>query len=48
MQKFDINNTVSIVIPVALVVVIRTLAAYYRWDLPRVGGNSNAHDRKNK
>ncbi len=48
MQKFDINNTVSIVVPVLFVVIIRMLAAHFRWDLPRVGGNSNARDRKNK
>lgn len=48
MQKFDINNTVSIIIPVVFVVVIRMLAAHFRWDLPRIGGHSNANDRKNK
>ncbi len=48
MQRFNINNTVSIIIPVLLVVVIRMLASYFRWDLPRVGGKSDGIDKKHK
>lgn len=48
MQRFNINNTVSIIIPVLLVVVIRMLASHFRWDLPRVGGKSVGIDKKHK
>lgn len=48
LQKFNMNDTVSIVIPVLFVVVIRMLAAYFKWDLPRVGGNSSGIDKKHK
>jgi len=48
MQKFDINYTVSIIIPVALVVIIRVLAAHFRWDLPKVGGKSDAYNKEHK
>lgn len=48
MQRFNINYTVSIIIPVLLVVVIRMLAAHFRWDLPKVGGRSSGLDKKHK
>lgn len=37
LEKFDADYTISLVASVLLVVVIRILAAHFRWDLPKVG-----------
>ncbi len=37
LDKFEVSYAVSIISSVALVVIIRLLAAYFRWDLPKVG-----------
>ncbi len=46
LEKMNVNYTVSIVSSVLLVVLIRILAAYFRWDLPKVevgnGDNKNS------
>ncbi len=36
LQIFNVNYTLSLVLSVLLVVVIRILAAHFRWDLPKV------------
>lgn len=48
LEKMDVNYTVSLVSSVLLVVLIRMLAAYFRWDLPKVNievsdGNNQKH-----
>ncbi len=50
LDKMDVNYTVSLVSSVLLVVLIRILAAYFRWDLPKVkvevevlNGNNQKH-----
>lgn len=46
LEKFNVNYTVSLVSSVLLVVVIRILAAHFRWDLPKVevaDGNNQKH-----
>ncbi|MBP3330570.1 MAG: TRIC cation channel family protein [Clostridia bacterium] len=48
MQRFNINNTVSIIIPVLLVVLIRICASHFRWDLPKVGEEINGNNKKHK
>ncbi len=37
LEKFNVNYTFSLISSVLLVVVIRVLAAHFRWDLPKVG-----------
>lgn len=39
LAKFNVNFTFSLISSVLLVVVIRILAAHFRWDLPKVGEN---------
>ncbi len=46
LEKFNVNYTVSLVSSVLLVVLIRILAAHFRWDLPKVevaDGNNKKH-----
>ena len=48
LEKMDVNYTISLVSSVLLVVLIRILAAYFRWDLPKVNvevpdGNNQKH-----
>lgn len=47
LEKMNVNATVSIVSSVLLVVIIRILAAHFRWDLPKVEvGNGDNQNRK--
>ena len=48
LDKMDVNYTFSLVASVLLVVLIRMLAAHFRWDLPKVNvevadGNNQKH-----
>ncbi len=47
LDKFNVNYAVSIISAVLLVVVIRLLAAHFRWDLPKVGVASDIN-KQNK
>lgn len=47
LEKMNVNATVSIVSSVLLVVIIRILAAHFRWDLPKVEvGNGDNQNHK--
>lgn len=48
LAKFNVNFTFSLISSVLLVVLIRILAAYFRWDLPKVGGETVRDDKKLK
>lgn len=47
LDKFNVSYALSIVSSILLVVVIRILAAHFRWDLPRVGVRYGT-DKKHK
>ena len=48
LDKYNVNSTLSLVASVLLVVVIRVLAAHFRWDLPKLGGASNGDNQKHQ
>lgn len=47
LDKFNVNNAISLISSVALVVIIRLCAAHFRWDLPKVGV-VDANNKQNK
>ncbi len=46
LDKYNVDSTFSLIASVLLVVVIRVLAAHFRWDLPKLGGAKNGDDNK--